>query len=74
MARTAHLEAHATCQFVEEEVDDSTSMSNESNDLDDVNPPPEFDMFTILDGLGSSIGSEPKTLDEVFNGPRANEW
>ena len=74
MARTAHLEAHATCQFVEEEVDDSASMSNESNDLDDVNPPPEFNMFTVFDGLSSSIGSEPKTLDEVFNGPRANEW
>ena len=74
MARMAHLKAHATCQFVEEEVHNSASISNESNDLDDVNPPPEFDAFTIFDALSSSIGSEPKMLDKAFNGPKANEW
>ena len=74
MVRTAHFEAHAACQFVEEEVDDSASMSNESNNLDDVNLPPEFNVFTIFDALSSSIGSEPKMLDEAFNGLRANEW
>ena len=31
---------------------------------------PEFDAFTIFDALGSSMGSEPKILDEVFNVPR----
>ena len=74
MARTAHLEAHAACQFVEEEVHNSVSISNESNDLDDVDLLPEFDAFTVFDALSSSIGSEPKTLDEAFNGPKANEW
>ena len=74
MARMAHLKAHATCQFVEEEVHNSASISNESNDLDDVNPPPEFDAFTVFDALSSSIGSEPKMLDKAFNGPKANEW
>ena len=74
MARTVHLKAHAACQFVEEEVDDSPSTSNESDDLDDVNPPPEFNVFTVFDPLGSSIGREPKTLDKAFNSPRANEW
>ena len=74
MARMAHLEAHATCQFMEKEVHDSVSISNESNDLDDVDLPPEFNVFTIFDALGSSVGSEPKTLDKVFNSPKANEW
>ena len=74
MARTAHLEAHAACQFVEEEVHDSVSISNESNDLDDVDLLPEFDAFTVFNALSSSIGSEPKMLDEAFNGPKANKW
>ena len=74
MSRTAHLEAHTACQFVEEDANDSASISNESDDLDDVNPPPEFDAFTIFDALSSSIGSELKTLDKAFNGPKANEW
>ena len=74
MARTAHLKAHAACQFVEEEVNDSPSTSNESDDLDDVNPPPEFNVFTIFDPLGSSIGREPKTPNKAPNSPRANKW
>ena len=74
MARTAHLKAHTTCQFVEEDANDSALISNESDDLDDVNLPPEFDAFTIFDTLSSSVGSEPKILDEVFNGPKANGW
>ena len=64
MARVAHLEAHATCQFVEEEVHGCALISNESDDLDDVNLLPEFDAFTVFDTLSSSIGSEPKTLDD----------
>ena len=74
MARMAHLEAHAACQFVGEEVHDSVSISNESNDLDDVDLLPEFDAFTVFNALSSSIGSEPKMLDEAFNSPKANEW
>ena len=74
MARTAHLEAHAVCQFVEEDANDSASISNESDDLDDVNLPPEFDVFTVFNALSSSVGSEPKTLDEAFNSLKANEW
>ena len=74
MAKTAHLEAHATCQFMEEEVHNSVSISNESDDLDDVDLPSEFDAFTIFNTLNSSVGSEPKTLDEAFNGLKANEW
>ena len=31
-------------------------------------------MFTVFDTLSSSIGSEPKMLDEAFNSPKANEW
>ena len=74
MARMAHLEAHATCQFMEEEVHDSVSISNESDDLDNVDLLPEFNAFTVFDALSSSIGSEPKMLDEVFNSLKANEW
>ena len=32
---------------------DSASISNESDDLDDVNPPPEFDAFTIFNALST---------------------
>ena len=74
MARMAHLEAHATCQFMEEEVHNSVSTSNEPKDLDNVDPPPEFNAFTVFDALSSSVGSEPKMLDEAFNGLKANEW
>ena len=75
MARTAHLEAHAVCQFKEkEEVEDITSLHDDSADLDDVDPPPDFDAFTNFEALGTSMGNEPKTLDEAFNGPKANEW
>ena len=73
MAKMAHLEAHAACQFMED-VNDSALISNESDDLDDVNLPPEFNAFTIFDALSSSIGSKPKTLDEAFNGLKGNEW
>ena len=74
MARTAHLEAHTACQFVEEDVNDSASISNESDNLDDANLLPEFDTFTIFDALSSSVGSKPKMLDEAFNSLKANEW
>ena len=74
MARTAHLEAHPACQLVEEEVHDSVSISNESDDLDNVDPLPEFNAFTVFNALSSSVGSELKTLDEVFNSLKANEW
>ena len=67
MARTAHLEAHTTCQFVEEDANDSALISNESDDLDDVNSLPEFNAFTVFDALSSSVGSELKMLDEAFN-------
>ena len=69
MARTAHLKAHAACQFVEEEeVNDSASISNESDNLDDVN------LLTEFDALSSSVGRKLKMLDEAFNGPKANKW
>ena len=75
MAKTAHLEAHAANQFVEEEDDDKIILfSKELASLNDEDPLPEFDAFTIFDALGSSMGSEPKMLDEVFNSPKANEW
>ena len=75
MAKTAHLEAHAANQFVKEEDDDKIMLSSEESAfLNDEDPLPEFDAFTIFDALGSSMGSEPKMLDEAFNGPKANEW
>ena len=75
MARKAHLEVHTVCQFEEkEEVEDITSLHDDSADLDDVDPPPDFDAFTNFEALGTSMGNEPKTLDEAFNGPKANEW
>ena len=64
MARMAHLE----------EVHDSISILNESDNLEDVNPLPEFDAFTVFNALSSSIGSELKMLNKVFNSPKANEW
>ena len=75
MAKTTHLEAHAANQFIKEEDDDKImSSSEELASLDDEDPPPKFDAFTIFDVLGSSMGSEPKTLDEAFNSPKANKW
>ena len=73
LARTAHLEAHTTCQFIENEVDNTVQLPNEFNDLDYADPPPEFDVFTVFNVLGSSIGNEPKMLDEAFNCAKVNE-
>ena len=74
LARTAHLEAHAACQFIENEVDNTVQLPDEFNNLNYADLPPKFDVFTVFDTPGSSIHNEPKMLDEAFNGAKANEW
>ena len=75
MAKTAHLEAHLAGQFVEEENDEEKYIPIEDpEDAEDFEIPPEFDLVATFKALGSSMGNEPRTLDEAFNGPKAAEW
>ena len=75
MAKTAHLEAHLASQFMEEENDEEKYIPIEDpEDAEDFEIPPEFDSVATFEALGSSMGNEPRTLDEAFNGLKAAEW